>query len=97
MLLYISKNESTKNVKIVTVLDAGQTIASTLKKDIETLDRAYPLINVEFIEEPGVFGPEKIQELSKRWHIPTHFMFIASPGHKFPYKIEELGDVRLII
>ncbi|HAI39545.1 MAG TPA: amino acid permease, partial [Maribacter sp.] len=61
------------------------------------LDRAYSLINVEFIIEPGVFGPEKIKELSKRWHIPTNFMFIASPGQKFPYKIQELGEVRLII
>ncbi|MAL60186.1 MAG: amino acid permease [Flavobacteriaceae bacterium] len=97
VLLYISENESTKRVKIVTVLDTDETIAPNLKKDIETLDRAYPLINVEFIIEPGVFGPEKIKELSKRWHIPTNFMFIASPGHKFPYKIEELGEVRLII
>jgi amino acid transporter len=97
VLLYISENESTKRVKIVTVLDEGETIATNLKNDIETLDRAYPLINVEFIIEPGVFGPEKIKELSKRWHIPTNFMFIASPGHKFPYKIQELGEVRLII
>lgn len=97
VLSYISNNESTRSVKIVTVLDEGETIATNLTKDIETLDRAYPLINVEFIIEPGVFGPEKIKELSKRWHIPTNFMFIASPGHKFPYKIQELGEVRLII
>ncbi|WP_028283523.1 APC family permease [Olleya marilimosa] len=97
VLSYISNNESTRSVKIVTVLDEGETIATNLTKDIETLDRAYPLINVEFIIEPGVFGPEKIKELSKRWHIPINFMFIASPGHKFPYKIQELGEVRLII
>jgi len=97
VLLYISENESTKRVKIVTVLNDGEAIATNLKEDIETLDRAYPLINVEFIIESGVFGPEKIKELSKRWHIPTNFMFIASPGHKFPYKIQELGEVRLII
>lgn len=97
VLLYISENESTKRVKIVMVLDEGDVIANNLKNDIETLDRAYPLINVEFIEESGVFGPEKIKELSKRWRIPTNFMFIASPGHKFPYKIQELGEVRLII
>lgn len=97
VLLYISENESTKRVKIVTVIEDGETIAPNLKKDIETLDRAYPLINIEFIVENGVFGPEKIKELSKRWHIPTNFMFIASPSNKFPYKIQELGEVRLII
>jgi amino acid transporter len=97
VLLYISENESTRSVKIVTVLDENENIAANLKNDIETLDRAYPLIKVEFIEELGVFGPEKIKELSKRWNIPTNFMFIASPGDKFPYKIQELGEVRLII
>ncbi|GGG49491.1 APC family permease [Bizionia arctica] len=97
VLLYISENESTRKVKIITVLDKDETVEEGLRKDIETLDRAYPLIRVEFIEEPGVFGPEKIKELSRRWHIPTNFMFIASPGDKFPYKIQELGEVRLII
>ena len=97
VLLYITKNEATKRLKIVTVLDSDETIALNLKKDIDTLDRAYPEINVEFFVEPGVFGPEKIKELSKRWRIPTNFMFIASPGNKFPYKIQELGEVRLII
>ncbi|CAH8281789.1 amino acid transporter [Mariniflexile fucanivorans] len=97
VLLYISNNEATKRVKIVTVLNKDETFAINLKKDIETLNRAYPLIDVEFIEEPGVFGPEKIKELSKRWNIPSNFMFIASPGDKFPYKIQELGEVRLII
>lgn len=97
VLWYITKNEATRSLKIVSVLDEGETIALNLKKDIETLDRAYPSVSVEFIEEPGVFGPEKIKELSKRWRIPTNFMFIGSPGNKFPYKIQELGEVRLII
>ncbi|GAA4282236.1 APC family permease [Gaetbulibacter aestuarii] len=97
VLLYISDNEATRSVKIVTVLDQGEKVADGLKEDIEVLDRAYPSINVEFIEEPGIFGPEKIKELSERWRIPTNFMFIASPGYKFPYKIQELGEVRLII
>ncbi|VAW25607.1 hypothetical protein MNBD_BACTEROID04-86, partial [hydrothermal vent metagenome] len=41
--------------------------------------------------------PELIKELSKKWNIPINFMFIGSPSDKFPYKIEELGGVRLII
>lgn len=97
VLLYVTQNESTRKIKIVSIINDSEPLAINLRKDIETLDRAYPLINVEFIEESGVFGPEKIKELSKRWGIPTNFMFIASPGHKFPYKIQELGEVRLII
>ena len=97
VMLYIKNNEPTRILKIVAVIDQEHTVTPNLKKDIEVLDRAYPDIHIQFVEEEGVFGPEKIKELSKRWGIPTNFMFIGSPGDKFPYKIQELGDVRLII
>ena len=97
VLQYISTNENTKRLKIVAVLNDGVHIAENLRNDVQVLDRAYPDIVIDFIEEPGIFGPEKIKELSKRWKIPINFMFIGSPGDKFPYHIEELGDVRLII
>ncbi|MBU2906267.1 APC family permease [Arenibacter algicola] len=97
VMLYIKNNEPTRILKIVAVINEEHTITPNLKKDIEVLDRAYPDIHIQFIEEVGVFGPDKIKELSKRWGIPTNFMFIGSPGDKFPYKIQELGDVRLII
>ncbi|RMA57932.1 APC family permease [Ulvibacter antarcticus] len=97
VMLYIKENETTKKVKIVAILDAGETVAPNLKTDVGVLDRAYPEIAIEFIEERGIFSPDKIQELSKRWKIPTNFMFIGSPGPDFPYSIQELGEVRLII
>ena len=97
VLQYITHNEDTRRLKIVTVLKEGQKVVPKLKSDVEVLDRAYPGITIEFIEEPGEFGPEKIRELSRRWHIPKNFMFIGSPGDNFPYRIEQLGDVRLII
>ena len=61
------------------------------------LDRAYPDLAVELVTLEGTFGPALIQELSRRWKIPTNFMFIASPGDHFPYRIADLGGVRLII
>ncbi|TXE20340.1 APC family permease [Psychroserpens burtonensis] len=97
VLQYITENENTKRLKIVAVVSKNRHIAPNLKNDIHVLDRAFPLIEVEFIEESGVFGPEKIKELSKRWNIPINFMFIGAPGEKFPYKLQELGEVRLII
>ena len=78
-MLYIKKNESTRRLKIVSVLKKDMKVPEGLKTDIEVLDRAYPEIHIEFVEEPGSFGPEKIQELSKRWKIPTNFMFIGAP------------------
>lgn len=97
VLQYILANEDTRRLKIVNVLKNGENIPQGLKNDIQVLDRAYPNIVIELIEEPGVFGPDKIHELSDRWKIPVNFMFIGSPGDKFPYKLHELGEVRLII
>ena len=97
VLQYISANEETRRLKIVNIYNKGEKVPERLKTDIEVLDRAYPNIFIEFIEEEGEFGPKKIKELSKRWKIPINFMFIGSPGDKFPYKLHELGEVRLII
>lgn len=97
VMLYMKKNEPTRRIKIVSVLDEGVTVAENLKKDIEVLDRAYPDIRIEFVEEPGKFGPEKIKELSERWEIPVNFMFIGAPGENFRYTLQQLGEVRLII
>jgi amino acid transporter len=97
VMLYIKRNEPTKNLKIVAVVKDGKHVAKNLKSDIEVLNRAYPEIKIQFIEEEGKFGPEKIEELSKRWGIPINFMFIGAPGEDFPYRIQQLGEVRVII
>jgi hypothetical protein len=98
VLLYIQGNEHTKKIKIVTVSPELQPdVAEKLKKDIEFLDREYPEIKIEFVEIEGTFAPELIQNLSKEWNVPVNFMFIGSPGDHFPFRIEELGGVRLII
>ncbi len=97
VMQYIKHNEPTKRLKIVAVLDDGMQVANNLKKDIEVLDRMYPNIRIQFVEEPGIFGPEKIKELSMRWKIPINFMFIGAPGEQFPYRVQQLGEVRVII
>jgi amino acid transporter len=98
VLLYIQGNEHTKKIKIVTVSPERQAdMVERLKKDIEFLDREYPEITIEFVEIEGTFAPELIQNLSKEWNVPVNFMFIGSPGDHFPFRVEELGGVRLII
>jgi amino acid transporter len=97
VMLYIERNEHTKKMKIVTVLEKGQTGPPNLEQEIDFLDREYPEIDIELIILEGTFTPKLIQELSEKWNIPINFMFIGSPTNKFPYKIEELGGVRLII
>ncbi len=97
VMLYIQNNEHTKKLKIVTALKNGNEITKQFRNDIDVVDRQYPFIKIEFIELDDYFGPELINRLSKQWNIPINFMFIGSPGDHFPYKIQDLGGVRLII
>jgi amino acid transporter len=97
VMLYITKNEHTKKLKIVLAKNRDTQIPENLPQEIEFLDKEYPEIDVELIIVEGKFTPELIKKLSKKWNIPINFMFIGSPSDKFPYKIEELGGVRLII
>ena len=97
VMMYVLENEATNKLKIVTVLKEGQEMSKAFLNDLEVLDRAYPGIDIEFIQLTGTFSPELVRKLSKEWKIPINFMFIASPGDKFPYKLAELGGVRLII
>ena len=96
-MLYVSQNEQTHKLKIVTILSENEKTEPGLGKDIEVLDRAYPKIDIDYVKLRGEFGPEIIKKLSKEWNIPPNFMFIGSPGDRFPYKLAELGGVRLII
>ncbi len=97
VMRYIEENEHTRKIKIVTVLKEGVNCEESLMKDIEFLDREYPKIDIDFKVIHDKFGPELIKKLSKEWNVPVNFMFIGSPGDTFPYRIEELGGVRLIM
>jgi len=97
VMLYITKNEHTKKLKVVTILENGESVPQRLVSDIDVLDREYPEVKIEYIQLDGTFGPKLIKKLSKKWNIPINFMFIGSPGDHFPYQVSELGGVRLII
>lgn len=96
-MLYVRKNEHTNKVKVVVVVQDANQVPATLKPDLEFLDQAYPEIDIQFVVEKGDFGPELLQQLSRKWAIPLNFMFIGSPGDRFPFRLAELGGVRLII
>jgi len=97
VIQYVQENEITQKLKIVTVLQKEQKLNKTFERDFQALDRAYPDIRIEYIQIPGVFGPEIIDKLSKDWNIPHNFMFIGSPSDRFPHRLSDLGGVRLII
>lgn len=97
VIQYVQQNEITQKLKIVTVLQKEQKLNETFERDLQALDRAYPDIKIEYLQIPGVFGPEIINRLSKEWNIPQNFMFIGSPSDRFPHRVSDLGGVRLII
>ncbi|KAA9345587.1 APC family permease [Adhaeribacter soli] len=97
VMRYIVENEHTRKLKIVNVIGDNEVVNKKLIHEVDVLDRAYPELTVDFIVIKGHFGPELIQELSTKWHIPKNFMFIGSPGDRFHYGLQELGGVRLVI
>ena len=97
VMIYVSENEITRRLKIVTIVNEEKEVPEQFMKDFEVLDRVYPEIKIEFIQITGEFGPALIEELSKKWKIPQNFMFISSPSDRFTHRLEELGGVRLII
>ena len=97
VMLYIQYNEHTKKIKVVAAFKKGEKATPQFITELDVIDREYPKIKIEFIQLEAQFGPELIRQLSEEWNIPVNFMFIGSPGDHFPYKIEQLGGVRLII
>lgn len=63
----------------------------------DPVDRHYPQLRIDFVAVRGVFGPEMIEALSRRLDVPKNYMFIATPGDRFPHGIDDLGGVRLIL
>ena len=76
-MLYILKNESTKKLKLVTVIKEEDSnrkqIIDNLKRDIDFLNKEYPEISIEFKSLNGKFTPELVRKLSKEWNIPIKF------------------------
>ena len=52
-------------------------------KQLKDGDR-YTDVKIDFVVLYGLFGPELIGKLSREWRIPQNFMFIGSPGDRFP-------------
>jgi amino acid transporter len=96
-ILYVLKNEHTKRIKVVTVVQDPSQCPGNLKDNLAVLDEIYPEMDIEFVVITDKFSPDLITELSKKWEIPTNFMFIGSPAGKLPYDLADLRGVRLIV
>ncbi len=96
-MLYVRQNELTKRVRVVHVYKNRKDVPEHLKRSLELLDEVYPEIRIELVLAQGTFDPETIREISERYRVPQNYMFIGHPSKSFPYRLEELGGVRLIV
>jgi amino acid transporter len=96
-MLYVRQNELTKRVRVVHVYKNRKDVPEHLERNLKLLDEVYPEIRIEMVLAHGNFDPKTIQEISKRYRVPQNYMFIGHPSQNFPYRLEELGGVRLIV
>jgi amino acid transporter len=95
--LYVLENEQTKLLNVVFVYQEESQIPPELAKHLSSIDHLYPQLRIDFTAVKGRFGPEIIESLSRRLGVPKNYMFIGTPGDRFPHRIADLGGVRLIL
>ncbi len=91
------ENEPTNHLQVVHVYEDEKKIPAGLARQLSVIDRLYPRLRIDFLAVKGTFGPELIEILSRRLGVPKNYMFIGTPGDRFPHRIEQLGGVRLIL
>lgn len=96
-VLYVLSNEQTNRLKVVHVYENDQDIPTELADHLQAIDRLYPNLRVDFLAVRGAFCPELIDAISRHLGVPKNYMFIGTPGDRFPHRIEQLGGVRVIL
>ncbi|MEO7963298.1 MAG: APC family permease [Gemmatimonadaceae bacterium] len=96
--LYVLRNEQTSHLTVVHAYEGDEHgIPPGLAEQLRLIDRLYPSLRIDFLAVRGEFGPDLIARLSERLHVPRNSMFIGTPSHRFPHRIEQLGGVRVIL
>lgn len=95
--LYVLENEQSTHLKVLHIYEDESEIPPELAHHLNEIDHMYPQLRIDFIAVKGRFSPEFIDEISKRLKVPKNYMFIGTPGDRFPHEIAKLGGVRLII
>jgi len=95
--LYVLDNEQTSRLKVVHAYEDEDEIPPHLAAHLKLVDRLYPQLRIDFVAVKGNFGPEFVEALSRRLRVPKNYMFIGTPGDRFPHRIEDLGGVRVVL
>ena len=99
VMIYIQSNEETNRLRIVTIENGHFKAPEHLHRDIETLDRAYPEIDVSYERINGYFGPELIQDLMRKM-VYTHQFHVhrlSRPAVSVPRRRIGWGQVNYLM
>ena len=96
-MLYVQENEITKKITVIHILDGTTEPPPRLAADLQLLDEIYPEIEISLVIRAGKFGPSLIAQLSEEYGVPPNYMFLGTPGDRFPHNLSDLGGVRFII
>ncbi len=96
-VLYVLDNEQTSRLKVVHVYEEENQIPAHLADQLRLIDHLYPQLRIDFVAVKGRFGPETVEAISQRLGVPKNYMFIGTPGDRFPHRIEDLGGVRVVL
>lgn len=94
---YVLANEQTRQLKVVHIYQDEDEIPAPLPGHLRILDHVYPQLRIDFLAVKGAFGPDLIEKLSMEVNVPKNYMFIGTPGDRFPHNLSDLGGVRLIL
>jgi len=95
--LYVLENEQTSHLRVVHAYENPDEIPEALAERLSTIDKLYPRLRIDFIAVKAPFGPKLIEWVSQHYSVPKNYMFIGTPGDRFPHRINALGGVRLIL
>ena len=95
---YVLQNEQNKRLRVVhCYTNSPDEVPPSLAEHLRTLDVMYPQLRIDFLLVKGIFSPELINQLSQHLDVPKNYMFIGTPGDRFPHSLSDLGGVRLIM
>ena len=101
-LVYIQKNEASRNITVIFCKEKGEEsrlLLDKMRRYIDTFKEAsvFENIKVDLIVEEGMsFGPEVVKTYANRYKTLRNNVFIGSIHDSHNFSFEELGGVRII-
>lgn len=101
-LLYIQKNEASRNITVVFCKERGEesrVLLDKMSRYIATFKEAsiFENIKIDLVVEDGMkFGPEIVKSYANRFKTLRNNVFIGSIHDSHDFSFEDLGGVRII-